>query len=90
MPLYLFNIDGEEPDEVGVNCDTLAKAKCAASELAGQIMCDESEAFWESQEWGMTVTNEAGRALFTMSFFARETAAIARPVRLVRPLSPSS
>jgi hypothetical protein len=92
VPLYFFNIDGEAPDDVGVECETLAHAKCAASELAGQIMCDESEAFWKSQEWGMTVTNEVGLALFTMSFYAQETAATSHrvsPMESVPPHCPS-
>ena len=76
MRLYFFDIDGEEPDDIGAHCENLAKAKCEAVELAGRIMCDESEAFWEKKEWGMTVTNSERLALFSLNFFATEAPAI--------------
>ena len=80
MSHYFFDIHGEEPDQLGVYCDSLAKAKCEAVELAGQVLCEESDAFWEKKQWGMTVTNSDRLPLFTVSFLATETAAIHSPV----------
>jgi hypothetical protein len=76
MPRYYFHIDGSGPDEVGVQYETLAKAKCAAVETAGQAICDDAELFWDKKDWGMTVTNGAGLSLFSLSFFAMEAPAV--------------
>lgn len=76
MPLYFFDINGESRDQNGVEYDGLAEAKCGAAKMAGQIMCDDAETFWEAKEWGMTVTDADGLSLFAMSSFATEAAAI--------------
>jgi hypothetical protein len=74
---YHFNIeDGEStPDAEGTEIDTLAHAKCQAMRMAGQIICDAAETFWDAAEWKMTVTDETGLTLFELLIFGTESAA---------------
>lgn len=63
MPSYCFRIG----DDAGHDCadyDDIAAAKCAAIEIAGTMVCDESETFWDQREWTMTVSTPAGLTLF--------------------------
>lgn len=78
MPLFYFHIDGENRDTNGNEFDDLAIAKCAAVKTAGQILCDESENFWDRKDWTMTVTDQDGLSLFSITFFATEAASIRR------------
>ncbi|QGN54634.1 hypothetical protein [Novosphingobium sp. Gsoil 351] len=76
MPLFYFHIDGEGLDANGCEYDDLATAKCAAVKMAGEILCDESDHFWDRMEWRMTVTDESDLSLFSLTFFATEAASI--------------
>jgi hypothetical protein len=78
MPRYFFHVtNGVDRDTEGVDLPTLAQAKCEAVKAAGEILCEESSAFWASKEWGMTVTNADGVTLFSLSFIGTEAPAIA-------------
>jgi hypothetical protein len=75
VPRYFFHVDGDLRDDEGCSVEDLAKAKCEAVSMAGKLICEDSSAFWEKKDWGMTVTDEAGLILFTLTFFATESAA---------------
>lgn len=78
MARYFFHVtNGVDRDTEGVDLPTLAQAKCEAVKAAGEILCEESSAFWDSKEWGMTVTDAKGLTLFSLSFVGTEAPAIA-------------
>ena len=56
----------------------------------GQMMKDDSQAFWNGEDWRVQVTDEAGMTLFTLYFMAVQAAAI-RPATplLTAPPAPS-
>jgi 1,4-alpha-glucan branching enzyme len=76
MPLYFFNISGEPEDTDGHELPDLIAAKCESVKLTGSIICDQALAFWDKQEWTLTVTNEVGLALFSLHVVGAESAAI--------------
>ena len=76
MSRYFFHIDGCPRDDEGCEISDLAKAKCEAVDMAGRVICEQSDTFWDKKEWGMTVTDGDDLTLFTLTFFATEGAAI--------------
>ena len=80
MPRYFFNIDdGRSPrDKEGTELKDLATAKCEGVKLAGRIICEDSDRFWDRREWGLTVTDSAGLILFSLAFLGTEAPAAAR------------
>jgi hypothetical protein len=70
MPRYFFNVDDGDSsqDDEGADLTDLAAAKCAAVRMAGQMICDGADGFWDREEWKMTVANEAGLTLFCLHF----------------------
>ena len=86
MPHYFFNIDDgqPQPDPEGVELDNLSVAKCEAVKLAGNMICDAAEQFWDRAEWTMTVTDERGLTLFVLNIVGTDapvTQLIATPPR---------
>ena len=77
MPRFFFQIDGFPNDDEGVEVESLARAKCEAVDMAGRLICEESNTFWEKKEWSMTVADARGLTLFALTFFATESAALA-------------
>ena len=75
MPKFYFNTEGQVDDE-GTELESLAIAKCQAIKMAGEIICDEAESFWEKAEWTLTVSNEAGLTLFQLSIVGTESPAV--------------
>lgn len=76
MPLYYFHLD-DEADSTSFEAANLAAAKCEATKMAGQIICDDSHTFWEKAEWVLTVTNADNLMLFQLRFVGIEAPAIA-------------
>lgn len=72
-----FNIDDGHTTivpQVSVFKD-MATAKCAAVKMAGQMICDTAEGFWNQPEWAMRVTDQDGLTLFQLNFMGIEAAA---------------
>lgn len=65
MPRFYFHTDGQQ-DREGTDLDSVAVAKCQAIKMAGTIVCDEADAFWDKAEWTMTVADETGLTLFQL------------------------
>ena len=78
MPLYHFNIDGDQPchDHEGHELESLEAAKCEAIQMAGRIICDAAGAFWDRAEWSMTVTDDAGLTLLHLGIIGTEAPAV--------------
>ena len=72
MPRYFFNIDGLPTDPEGTEMKDVAVAKCEAVRLAGRYICDAAGNFWDTQDWGLTVTDESGLTLFSLRFMGME------------------
>jgi len=89
MPKYFFHIhDGLSfPDEEGTDLTDLAAARLEAAQLAGQMMKDDSQAFWNGEDWSVQVTDEASMTLFTLHFMSVQAAATrsAKPLVAVPP-----
>ena len=75
MPKYHFNLDHER-DEHGVELANLAAAKCEALEFASRHICDVANAFWDREEWTLTVTDDRGLCLLQLHIVGTQSAAI--------------
>ncbi|HZF93483.1 MAG TPA: hypothetical protein VEZ20_01280 [Allosphingosinicella sp.] len=78
MSRYFFHIDdgNAAQDEVGVELETLADAKCEAVKFAGQLICDAGKTFWAMDHWTLTATDERGLTLFVLQFIGTEAPVI--------------
>jgi hypothetical protein len=74
MPKFHFHLD-DERDEQGLELADLAAAKCEALEFAARHICDAANAFWDREEWTLTVTNERGLTLLQLHIVGTQSAA---------------
>ena len=79
MPIYHFNVrDGSNiPDPDGTELPNVQAARVEAVKLAGRLLLDEPDTFWEGSDWHVEVTNDRGLILFRLDFMATEAAAAA-------------
>ena len=75
MPRFFFHIDGDE-DSGGTELESLPTAKCHAVKLAGELICEQSDSFWDTAEWTLAVTDESGLLLFQLQIVGLDSAAI--------------
>jgi hypothetical protein len=80
MPKFHFHLD-DERDEQGLELANLAAAKCEALEFAARHICDAANAFWDREEWTLTVTNESGLTLMQLRIVGTQSAASSSKVR---------
>ena len=86
MPRYFFNVDGLPPDSEGTEMKDVAIAKCEAVKLAGRHICDAAGDFWDTQDWGLTVTDDIGLTLFSLRFMGMDAPSLRQPgQRLAAP-----
>lgn len=77
MPRYFFNVNDDSTlDEEGVELESIAVAKCEAVKTAAALICESSRTFWDTKDFGMTVSNASGLTLFSLMFIGVEAAAI--------------
>lgn len=82
MPIYFFQMAGHvAPDPEGYDLPDLETARRVAVRTACAIIGQSVEEFWGQREWVMTVTDDAGLALFSLTFFATDAAVVA-PVEI--------
>jgi hypothetical protein len=74
MRKFYFHLDGE-PDAHGLELPDLAAAKCEALEFAARHICDAANAFWDREEWTLTVTDERGLSLLQLHILGTQSAA---------------
>src|SRR5918997_4093827 len=72
MPRYFFHVtDGRDIiDNEGTELSGLKAARTEAIQLAGAILRDEGDAFWNGEEWHMNVTDAAGQSVLKLRFSA--------------------
>ena len=77
MALFHFNLrDGAYyPDPEGTELPDLRTARVEAVKLAGQLLLDSPEEFWEGTEWQVEVTDHSGLTLFRLDFTATDAPA---------------
>ena len=76
MPRYYFHIEDHERflDEEGTVLDDLTAARVEAVRVAGEMLRDHADAFWDLGEWRVVVTDERQATLFALSFQAIDPA----------------
>ena len=74
MPKFHFHLD-DQRDEQGIELPDLAAAKCEALEFAARHICDAANAFWDTEEWTLSVTNERGLTLLQLQIVGTQSAA---------------
>jgi hypothetical protein len=81
MPRYFFHIrDGSDiADLEGTELPDLSSARVAAVELAGSMLREHAEKFWNGEDWRVEVADKSGLILFSLHFSAVEAPAIGRP-----------
>ena len=72
MPRYFFHvIDGRSIiDNEGTELSGLTEARTEAIRLAGAILRDEGDTFWNGTEWHMNVTDASRRSVLKLRFSA--------------------
>jgi len=74
MPKFYFNLD-DKRDEQGLELGSLAAAKCEALEFAARHICDAANAFWDREEWMLSVSDERGLTLLQLHIVGTQSAA---------------
>jgi hypothetical protein len=72
MPRYFFHvIDGKKfIDKEGSEHSGLRQARIEAIKLAGAILKDEGDQFWNGEQWHMNVTDASGQSVLKLRFSA--------------------
>ncbi|MBW8813452.1 MAG: hypothetical protein JF588_08505 [Caulobacterales bacterium] len=72
MPRFFFDVhDGSSSiDDDGTELPDEAAARRAAAELAGRMLADEADKFWDGDKWCVDVRDERGGKLFGLTFMA--------------------
>ncbi|MFC3069336.1 DUF6894 family protein [Phenylobacterium soli] len=73
MPRYFFNVlDDALPDLQGTELAGLNIARDEALRLAGAVIKERPETFWNAKRWSMEVCDDAGLLLFALTLAATE------------------
>lgn len=75
MSRYYFHLRHAKDDE-GRELQSLAEAKCHAVRYCGSLLCAAAERFWDSGELEMTVTDDDGLVLFSLTLLSVDAPAI--------------
>ncbi len=77
MPRYFFDVrDATEiPDDIGTELADEDAARAEAVVFAGRLLADLGRKFWDSGDWRLSVRDESGRVLFTLTFSAKNSPA---------------
>lgn len=80
MPHYHFHVrsNTDAPDTFGSHHPDFDAARVAAVKMAGQMLKDSADAFWEGDEWELTVADPRGLTLCSILIIG-EVACAARP-----------
>ena len=72
MPRYFFHVmDGRNIiDDEGAEFPNLRDARTEAIRLAGAVLRDEGDEFWNGTEWQMNVTDASGQSVLKLNFSA--------------------
>jgi hypothetical protein len=78
MTTFVFHVQGR-PEEKKVDLPDLASAKCEAVRYAGNLICDQAQAFWDEAEFNLSVSDEQGLTLFALTMTGVDAPAIRKP-----------
>ncbi len=69
VPLYSIQIDhgGDAGDTLRLGFPSALAARREAMSYAGEMLQDHPDAFWASQPWRMTLTDETGATLLVLT-----------------------
>jgi hypothetical protein len=72
MPRYFFHvIDGRNIiDNEGAELADLKQVRAEAIRLAGAVLRDEGDKFWNGTKWQMNVTDASGQSVLKLNFSA--------------------
>ena len=75
MPRFYFDVhDGTVTiDDEGTELPDIDEARIQATKLAGILLSDNAEQFWNGEEWKVSVRDENGVRLFSLLFVAMNT-----------------
>jgi hypothetical protein len=78
MPRYYFHVDDGHSilDHEGTEFPGLKAARIEAVRLAGAILSERAETFWNDEPWSLRVTDKAGLTLFALEVIATEAPAV--------------
>jgi hypothetical protein len=78
MSLFFFNVhDGVALiDEEGTELPDITAAKLMAVKLAGAMLQDDAEEFWNGEQWQLDVTDATGLTLFSLTFIGTDAPSI--------------
>ncbi len=74
MPNFHFQVNGPavSADASTIVFSDLAEAQMEALKLAGTLIADASETFWDKPEWMLIVTDDEGLTLFQLQVLGKE------------------
>jgi hypothetical protein len=77
VPRYFFHIEDHRrlPDGEGTELPDVKAAQDEAVRLAGALLHDDAELFWDAGDWRRVVTDDRQIVLFVLHFGATEPAA---------------
>jgi hypothetical protein len=75
MPMFVFQLDGSE-EATRTELPSVTAAKCEAARYAAQLLCDVADTFWVDAEMTVTVSDEKGLILFTLTISGTDAPAI--------------
>lgn len=75
MPKFHFHLN-DERDELGVELANLAAAKCGVLEFASRHICNPANAFWDREEWTLSVADETGLVFLQLHIVGTQSAAM--------------
>jgi hypothetical protein len=78
MPFYQLHLNDEKAS-TSFHADDLGEARCQATKMAGQIICDDARTFWDKAEWLLTVSDAGGLSLFQLQLIGTDAPVISRP-----------
>ena len=86
MPTYHFQITHSEEmrDEAGIELESLHSAKCHAVQMIADLLFENPSWFWESERFGVTVSDSSGSQLLTVQMVATWGAVLLPPKPMLR------
>lgn len=75
MPVFYFHTDDVE-DTIGTDLKNVDVARCEAVKLAGSILCEDPQNFWNQGGWTMTVADEHALTLFQLCIIGTDASTI--------------
>jgi hypothetical protein len=78
MSRFFFHLTSsyDTPDDVGVELDNLAAARCHAVKMIADVLCQSPGEYWKAEIYRVTVTDQTRLILFTVEVTSMDAAAI--------------